>query len=121
MADHTKLFQEENAVVGLLTTLIERQDTLIEHVSVVDKKLDGHMSREEAVTKQFTAALPSRPDGSPDVDGHREFHSAVIEEKKARAQLYRELRAEVAKKGVLGLLAVLGFLILYWWTGEVKK
>ena len=71
---------------------------------------------------QFTAALPLRPDGAPDVEGHREYHTMLIEEGKARALLYRELRVELMKKGMLGLLAVLGFLIAFWWTGgEVKK
>ena len=119
MADHN-LFQEDNAVVGLLTTLIERQDTLITRVETVESKLDGHMSREDATAKQFTQALPLRPDGTPDVDGHREFHAAMIDEKKARAQFYRELRAELAKKGLLGVLAIVVFLIGYWCTGEVK-
>lgn len=43
---------------------------------------------------------------------HRAAHEAWIEAKKAEADFWRELKLEIAKKGALGLLYLLGLLAL---------
>ncbi len=66
-------------------------------------------------------ALPSKADGTPDIDGHREYHASLIEESKARAEFWRDLQMELLRKGLWGLLGLLGFLLMYWWNKEVKR
>lgn len=112
---------DESMVIRLLTAILERQDTFIDKQAELEAKLDGHMTREESAIGRWMDSLPKRPDGAPDVDGHREYHQALIEESRSRAQMWRELRTEILKKGTWGVVMVIGALIAYWWNHEVKR
>ena len=109
---------EDVEIIGLLNTILQRQDRFLEQHMALQDHLNKHIS-DEALA--LTRALPSKPDGSPDVDGHREYHASLIEEAKARTEFWRELRLELVRKGFWGLMGVLAFLVMYWWNREVKK
>lgn len=101
--------QQNNEIITLLLRILERQEAL-------DAKLDAHMAAEEGVIEGMAHAFPVAADGSPDYFGHREYHSTLITEAKERASFFREMRRELAKKGFFGLIAVIIFLIGYWWN-----
>lgn len=105
----------------LLTLILERQDTILERVDKLDSVLEGHMCREEAAINDWMNSLPKKPDGKPDVEGHRDYHQELIEEARARKTMWRELRTEILKKGTWGIVLVLTALVMYWWNHEVKK
>ncbi len=112
---------EEAAVIELLNTLLQRQDTAMQQIQNLQEQVDRHLRDESVALQTLVRALPSKPDGTPDVDGHREYHASLIEEAKARAEFWRDLRMELLRKGLWGLLGILGFLVMYWWTKEVKR
>jgi hypothetical protein len=105
---------DTDQIVALLLRIIERQEA-------IDARLDSHIAHEEGMLSGMAGAFPARPDGKPDFDGHKIYHTALIDQQKERAVLYRELRADLAKKGLWGVLMVLGALITYWWQHEVRK
>lgn len=111
----------DDQFLSLLTLILERQDTILEKVESNDAKLDGHMQREEAAISQWLDSLPKKPDGHPDVEGHRDFHQELIEEARARKTMWRELRTELVKKGAWGIVIVLSALVAYWWNHEVRR
>ena len=115
-------------VTALLMAILERQDNILDKVEGLDNritendaKLDGHMHREEGMTKDMLSSLPVRPDGKPDIEGHRSYHQSLIEEAQDRAKMWRELRVEIIKKGTWGVILVLIALVTYWWNGEIRK
>src|ERR1700761_3001234 len=66
---------------------------------VQGRKLDEVIRRVDDLRKAF-------PGG--DWDGHRRYHETLIERAEARTKFYDDLRAELAKKGMWALLALLG-------------
>jgi hypothetical protein len=73
-------------------------------VRAMARVLDDHIAREEQ------QRLDAFPNG--DVHGHRAAHEAMIEAKQAEAQFWRELKIDVAKKGVWGILVVIVGLVM---------
>lgn len=112
---------ELQSVIDLLNTLLRRQDTAMACVQDLQEQLNLHLRDESVALQTLVRALPSKPDGTPDIDGHREYHASLIEEAKARAEFWRDLRMELLRKGLWGVLGMLGFLIMYWWNKEVKR
>jgi hypothetical protein len=106
-------------LLAILQNILERQDTILERVDAIDSDLREHKAIEENAVRQLLASLPKKPDGSVDADGHRDFHVAMIEERRERAEMWRGIRAEMAKKTVFGVFGVVLFLFFYWWkTGH---
>lgn len=112
---------EDTSIIELLNTLLMRQDTSMRQVHELQEQLNQHLRDESVALQTLVRALPSKPDGTPDVDGHREYHASLIEEAKARAEFWRDLRMELLRKGLWGMLGMLGFLVMYWWNKEVKR
>ena len=112
---------EDVMIIDLLNAILQRQDRFLQQHQDLQDQLNKHISDEAMALQALTRALPSKPDGSPDVDGHREYHASLIEEAKARTEFWRELRLELVRKGFWGLMGVLAFLVMYWWNREVKK
>lgn len=56
--------------------------------------------------KKVHGAFPRTDDGDADFSGHREAHEAMIEAAKAQTEFWRELKLDVIKKGVWGLLII---------------
>lgn len=74
----------------------------------LSKKLD-FLIREQ---QKFNGAFPQHEDGTPDFAGHRDYHEELIRAARAKTRFYNELRIDLAKKGVLFVLAVLLGLIV---------
>ena len=74
----------------------------------LDKKLDEIID----VLEGLTGAFAKNADGSVDFDGHRRYHESMIRAANAQERFWVELKLEIAKKGVWGLLVVTVGLIL---------
>lgn len=68
--------------------------------------------------KKIHGAFPRTDDGETDFDGHRNYHEAMIKAANAQEEFWRELKLDVVKKGVWGLLIILVGLVL---TGAAAK
>lgn len=62
--------------------------------------------------KKINGAFARNPDGSVDFDGHRRYHESMIAAAEAQTQFWNELKLEIAKKGVWGLLVIICGLVL---------
>lgn len=112
---------EETSIIELLNVFLAQQDRFMAQTERLQDQLNKHLNDEATAVQSLIRALPSKPDGTPDVDGHREYHASLIEEAKARMEFWRELRLELVRKGFWGLMGVLAFLVMYWWNKEVKR
>jgi hypothetical protein len=74
----------------------------------IDKRFDEVM---EELSK-INSAFAKNPDGSVDHAGHRQYHEAMIQAADAQKQFWQELRLDIAKKGVWGLLIIVVGLVL---------
>jgi len=61
---------------------------------------------------KITGAFARNNDGSIDFDGHRRYHESMIEAAEAQTQFWREMKLEIAKKGIWGLLVILCGLVM---------
>ena len=95
-----------------LTTL----DELGEEIHELREVLIAHIADERQNAELFRAAIPAKPDGTPDVEGHHDYHAALIEEARDRAKFFRSLRYRLIEGGVMALLGVVGALIAFWWA-----
>lgn len=77
---------------------VENSSTL----EVLEKDLKVVIDRVDDLAKGF-------PDGDP--EGHRRAHEALIKRAEERAALYRALREELVKRGVLAFIVLLGTLL----------
>ena len=105
---------DHDEVTTLLLKIIDRQEAL-------DRKIDSHVAREEGMLTGMANAFPLRADGRPDFEGHQAYHATIIQEARDRSVLWRELRADLAKKSLWGVVMVMGALIAYWWRHETKS
>lgn len=69
----------------------------------IDRKFDELMRE----VKQIHNAFATSEDGSTDFEGHRRFHEEKVRAAKAEAEFWRELKLEIAKKGLWSLLVIL--------------
>jgi len=74
----------------------------------IDKRFDEVMTE----LAKINSAFARNPDGSIDHAGHRQYHETMIEAAEAQTQFWRELRLDIAKKGVWGLLIIVCGLVL---------
>lgn len=74
----------------------------------IERKLDLILVE----VKQLHGAFAKKEDGSIDFDGHRQYHEQMIEAAKEQAKFWRDLRIEIAKKGIFGLTIIVCGLIL---------
>jgi hypothetical protein len=74
----------------------------------LSKKLDALIEAQQKMNEAF----PHHDDGTPDFAGHRDYHEELIQAARAKTRFYSELRIDLAKKGVLFVLAVLLGLIV---------
>lgn len=74
----------------------------------IDRRFDEIMDE----LKNISSAFAKNPDGSVDFDGHRRYHEAMIRAASAQEQFWQDLKLEIAKKGVWGLLTIIVGLVL---------
>jgi hypothetical protein len=68
----------------------------------IDKRFDEIMNE----LQKIHGAFPRGPDGDIDHSGHRQYHEDMIRAAQAQEQFWHELRLDIAKKGVWGLIIV---------------
>lgn len=108
-------------VENLLTNILNRQNEILNRVNDLEDRFNKYVSMESNALSLLEESIPKRPDGKPDIEGHREFHQEIIEESRERKKLWRELRTELLKKGAVGVALVLWTLIVYWWNHGAEK
>lgn len=74
----------------------------------IEQKLDLIL----AEMKSLKGAFPKNEDGTADFEGHRRYHDQLIKAAEAETEFWRELKLDIAKKGMWGLLVILCGLIL---------
>jgi hypothetical protein len=57
--------------------------------------------------RNISSAFAKNTDGSVDFEGHRRYHEAMIKAASAQEQFWQDLKLEIAKKGVWGLLTII--------------
>lgn len=72
-------------------------------LSSLEKKIDDISDCVVAIKKAF-------PNG--DIDGHRRYHDAAIKAAEAQERFWDDLKLDVAKKGVWGVLVIIVGLVL---------
>ena len=90
-----------------------RHETAEEHT--IEQKLDLIL----AEMKSLKGAFPKNQDGTTDFDGHRRYHEQLIKAAEAETEFWRELKLDIAKKGMWGLLVILCGLILAGLTAKL--
>lgn len=76
--------------------------------SHLDKRFDEILME----LRKINGAFARNPDGSTDFDGHRRYHESMIAAAEAQTQFWNELKLEIAKKGIWGLLVIICGLVL---------
>lgn len=89
-----------------IQALHTRQDEAARRQDSADAMLSAHAAREERMIAEFMEAFPDGP------GNHRRAHESMIAAGKAQERFWNELRLDIAKKGVWGLLIVICGLIL---------
>ena len=75
----------------------------------IDKRFDEIM----AELRKINGAFPRDIDGEVDHEGHRKYHESLIRAAEAQEQFWRDIRVDVAKKGVwAAIIIVLGLLVV---------
>lgn len=80
----------------------------------IEKKLDLIL----AEVKNMRHAFPKDDEGKVDYDGHRKYHEQLIATAKAQEDFWKDLKKDVAKKGIIGLIALACGLL---WLGAQAK
>lgn len=68
----------------------------------IDDRLDEILSE----VRKIHNAFPRTDGGDADFEGHRRYHEAMIRAANAQEKFWKELKLDVAKKGVWGLLVI---------------
>jgi hypothetical protein len=101
-----------DAIGVLKSDLDQRHGENITAQAVTDAKVVELLRGVDDLRRAF-------PDG--DWDGHRRYHEAIIKKLEAREQFYRELRGELAKKGLWALLVMLGLAVWAYFKAKVTS
>lgn len=77
------------------------------------RQLDDRLDEILAEVRKIHGAFPRTHEGETDFDGHRQYHEAMIRAANAQEAFWNELKLDIAKKGVWGLLIiVMGLAVL---------
>lgn len=79
-----------------------------EEARKIERCLDEILSE----VKKIHSAFPRDASGDTDFNGHREAHEEMIKAARAQAEFWNELKLDVAKKGVWGILIIVIGLIM---------
>ena len=69
--------------------------------------------------RKLNGAFPRSEDGSVDFEGHKRYHEEMIQAAKAQTEFWHELRLDIAKKGVWGLLIIICGLVIVGITAKL--
>lgn len=83
------------------------------HLSRTDNAhLDARFDELLAEVRKINSAFAKTPDGDVDFDGHRRYHEQMIAAATAQEEFWRDLKLEVAKKGIWSLLVIICGLVV---------
>lgn len=80
----------------------------------INKMLEEILDEVKKIHKGF----PTDQAGEVDFEGHRKYHESMIKAAEAQAEFWQELKLDIVKKGVWGLLIIAVGLVL---TGLAAK
>ena len=94
-----------------------------EFKAFVHDELYDHEAREtKFISEQIAKVMAAFP--NHDLDGHCDFHQAKIDSAKAEEKFWSELKLDLAKKGLWGIVTVLaGMIVLGFsaWVGSIAQ
>ena len=82
------------------------------------RKIESQLDEILAEVKKIHRGFPVDADGDVDFEGHRKYHESMIRAAEAQAEFWKELKLDIVKKGVWGLLIIVCGLVL---TGLAAK
>lgn len=75
----------------------------------IDRRFDEIM----AELRKINGAFPRDAEGAVDHEGHRKYHESLIRSAEAQERFWRDIRVDVAKKGIWSvIIIVLGLLVI---------
>lgn len=74
--------------------------------------IDARFDELLAEVRKINSAFAKTPDGEVDFDGHRRYHEQMIAAATAQEEFWRDLKLEVAKKGIWSLLVIICGLVV---------
>lgn len=80
----------------------------------IEKRLDEILDE----LHKINSAFPVDDAGRVDHEGHRKYHESLIRAAEAQETFWRELRLDIAKKGIWGILIIVVGLVV---TGLAAK
>lgn len=101
-----------DAISDMREDMAQRHSENVTRREVTDREVDEVIRRVDDLHDAF-------PGG--DWDGHRRYHEAVIKKLEAREKLYQDLRTELAKKGLWGLIALVGLALWAWFKTKMNS
>lgn len=87
-------------------------DQGLRHETDAEQSIEQKLDLILAEMKNLKGAFPKNQDGTTDFDGHRRYHEQLIKAAEAETEFWRELKLDIAKKGLWGLLVILCGLVL---------
>lgn len=81
----------------------------------IDRRFDEVL----AEIRKINSAFAKTPEGDVDFDGHRRYHESMIAAATAQEQFWRDLKLEVAKKGVWSLLVIVCGLVVVGFSAKM--
>ena len=90
---------------------------LCDNISLSHKKIDKIITAQSSYEKQLKDMALAFPDG---VGNHREYHEAAIKAKQAEEDFWVDLKKEIIKKGLFGVLIIVIGLIWLGIQGWIK-
>lgn len=76
------------------------------------KKIEHRLDEILSEIKKIHGGFPRDEEGETDFAGHREAHESMIKAARAQEQFWNELKLDVAKKGIWGILIIVVGLIM---------
>jgi hypothetical protein len=78
----------------------------------MEKSIEERLDEILDEVRKIHSAFAKTPGGEIDFDGHRRYHESMIAAATAQEAFWREMKLEIAKKGVWGLLVIITGLIV---------
>lgn len=94
-----------------------------QHISIIDTRNEIQHTKQALIDHvdeemhAYKTALSGFPGDDP--VAHRLYHEQLIIESERRAKFWQEMRTELGKHTLRGLILVIGALIIYYWNGHV--
>jgi hypothetical protein len=88
---------ERDAIILLLQVVHDKIESM-------DEKLSNHINDEPLTLAEEIAKLMNKSFPQGDPEGHRAYHEASIKAAGDRAEFWKQMRMEISKWGLIGML-----------------